>query len=277
MRQITVFAVYLLSSVVLAAAEPSEGQRETGTEILRAGEKKLIPGKVVFEERFDSAEPAVWVEGSRDRVEVEEGRMIMDSNDPEDLVLTVFVDRWFEGDLYFEYEAEILASDTAAVLPEPRDANNINTFLYYADPAGRDLKETRGERADAAYKRYHELNGYIVTFINGYILEVREKMRNPEHVIALEKNTARIRLRENPGFTLTNESFAEESVSGRVYRMQFVFAEGELYFFIDGKFQLSFRPSPEKRVDEGYFAFRTYATEMAVDNFVAREVSVEAD
>lgn len=246
-----------------------------GGEFLRAGERTFQLGETIYREDFDSGSSSIWVEGNPDRVKVENGRLIMDSNSPDDRVSTVFVDREFENELYFEYEAEILASDTAAGFPEPRNVNNLNTFLYYSDPAGRDLRATKDERADGAYRHYHELRGYIVTFLNGHIAELREKALNPEHAVTVEENTGRIRLRENPGFVLKNEAFAEESVGGRVYRMQFVFAGGELFFFIDGRFQLSFRPSPDKRVERGYFAFRTFSTKIAVDRFVVRKVSVE--
>lgn len=246
---------------------------EEGDDVLRVGERTFKLGEVVYRENFDSPDPSIWVEGNPARVTVEEGRLIMDSNHPGDHVSTVFVGREFEGELYFEYEAEILASDTAAGFPEPRDVNNLNTFIYYSDPAGRDLKATRDDRADGAYKHYHNLSGYIVTFLNGHIAELREKELNPEHEVTVEEHTGRIRLRENPGFVLKEETFAEKSVRGRVYRMQFVLAEEEFFFFIDGKFQLSVRPSADKLVDRGYFAFRTFSTKIAVDNFAVRKVS----
>ncbi|HLS28734.1 MAG TPA: DUF6250 domain-containing protein [Opitutales bacterium] len=244
-------------------------------ERLEVNGRTFTLGRIVYEEQFETDDPAFWVEGNEDRVRLEGGRLILDSNHPEDRVSTVFIDREFSGDLYFEYEAEVLASDTAAGYPEPRDVNNLNTFLYYSDPTGRDLKETRASRMDAAYSHYHDLNGYIVTFLNGYMPEARKKARDPNYEIEFVKNIARIRMRENPGFALRNEVFAEKSERGRVYRMQFIFAGNSLYFFVDDEFQLSFKPSPEKRVNKGYFAFRTYATEMAVDNFVVRRVEAE--
>lgn len=277
MYRFAVFQLLFLISMMAWGESHSSGSIGGGPEQqMQVQERTFLLGETTYREDFDSGEPDVWVEGNPERVWLENGRLVLDSNDPEERVLTVFIDQRFEGNLYFEYEAEILNSNTAAGFPEPRDANNINTFLHYSDPAGSDLKDTRQDRMDGAYRHYHELSGYIVTFLNGYIAELRERERNPDHPVEIEENTGRVRLRENPGFVLREEAFRERSVAGRVYRMQFIYFEGELFFFVDDRFQLAFKASEENRPDEGYFAFRTFATEIAVDRFRVREVS-EAD
>ncbi len=246
----------------------ANGEVDLGADRLVAEERIFGLGKTVFEEDFDRAEGArYWVEGNSEQVWVENGRLVLDGNVAGSLVVTAFIDREFEGDLCFSYEAEVLASDTAKGYPEPRDVNNLNAFIHYSDPEGRPLKETRGERADGGYRHYHELNGYIVTFLNGHMAKTREE---PETV--MERNTGRIRMRENPGFVLRKEAFQEQSVAGRRYLLQFIYYQGELLFFIDGEYQLGFRASEDRRFDKGHFAFRTYATKMAVDNFEVREI-----
>lgn len=235
---------------------------------LEAEGRTFLLGESVYEENFETPEaPGYWVEGDSTQVWVESGRLILDGNVEGTPVVTVFIDQEFEGDLYFAYEAEVLASNTASGYPEPRNVNNLNTFVHYSDPAGRDLKETRGERADGGYAHYHKLNGYIVTFLNGYMANRRE-----ESEMLLEVDTGRIRLRENPGFVLRKEAFQEKSVEGRPYQLQFIYHQGEFLFFIDDVFQLSFTASKTHRFDRGYFAFRTFATKMAVGQFEVRKI-----
>jgi len=252
--------------VLLAAASAGGAPHEE----LQIEHRRFQPGAEVFRGDFDAAE-TFWVEGNPERVWVEGGRLILDGNVEDEPSVTVFVDREFTGNLCFSYVAEIRASDTARGFPEPRDVNNLNTFLYYRDPAGRDLKETREERRDAAYSHYHAMGGYVVTFLNGHIAERREAKRSGA-VISIPPNTGRVRLRENPGFGLRAEKFSEKSEQGRKYLLQFVYVDGELLFFIDGQFQLGFVASPEKRSDRGYFAFRTFGTRMAVDSFRVQHV-----
>jgi hypothetical protein len=251
-----------------AAAWSATGAPLSGIE-LPAGERVLLLGEPIYRENFEQ-EQGYWVEGNPAHAHLQDGRLILDGNVPGEPVVTVFIDREFSGNLYFEYEAEILASDTAPGFPPPADVNNLNTFLYYSHPSA-DLKQTAPERADGAYRHYHDLNGYIVTFLNGHIAQLREKLQGQGEVTVSPK-TGRVRMRENPGFVLKAEEFRERSEIGRRYKLQFAYLDGELFFFIDDQLQLSFAASPDRRFGRGYFAFRTFATRMAVDSFEVRNV-----
>ena len=115
---------------------------------------------VLYEENFDalpdgSPPPSDWwVEGG-ERVRVESGRLYVSANPPAGAapgcVCTVWNRNVLRGDLRVEFDACVVASTI--------DANNINLFLYYCDPSGAPLYDTRAGRASAEYGLYHRLNG----------------------------------------------------------------------------------------------------------------------
>jgi hypothetical protein len=131
-------------------------------------------------ESFDHGMADWWAEGG-ERVWIEDGRLHVRADAPAVAgggVATVWSRRPLPSDFEIELDAHVIASST--------EVNNINLFFCYSDPSGRSLYSTRESRHSAAYNLYHQLNGYIATFVK-------------------EAGEARIRLRRNPGFSLLAE------------------------------------------------------------------------
>ena len=113
-----------------------------------------------WQEDFSNGMSRWWTEGG-ERAWVDEGRLHLWADAPEQPgggVATVWCRRPLPADFELEVDAHVTSSSIKA--------NNINLFLCYADPSGRPLEVTRGQRSSAAYGLYHTLNGYIVTFLN---------------------------------------------------------------------------------------------------------------
>ncbi len=186
----------------------------------------------VFECDFTSPEE-IWIEGGRDVGEIRDGMLILDADSETADGGTVFIDRKFSGDLYFEYRVTVLSSSSAHTDNPDMDyseADNINTFLYYSSPDGIDLKESADQRMDGAYTKYHNLNGFIVTHLNGYLDERMKEIYNPSYHTDISPGTARTRMRECPGFILKEENYKGEIATGTEYRMQFLYVTGRLRF-----------------------------------------------
>src|SRR5690606_34440874 len=117
-----------------------------------------------------------------------------DKSGGEDVQCTVWLKGVFEGNVHIAFDAHVVAA--------PDNENNINFFLFYADSTGKPLYESREERK-GRYKAYHQLNGYIFTYVaNG----------NPD--------TARFRLRDNPGFNLLAKNRGYDCKQGKTYRIE---------------------------------------------------------
>jgi len=131
--------------------------------------------------------------------------------------------------------------------------NNMNLFLSYGTRDGASLWDTRGERANGDYRHYHDLDGYIFTFIRDwkYTGEMRHEDGEPP---------ARYRMRRCPGFNLLTEKFGDRCEAGKVYGLVIRKNEGQLSFAIDGETILEATdPSP---LAGGHFGFRTFRTEL---------------
>ena len=207
--------------------------------------------KVIFQESFDSYAdssnlPAGWWREGSKAVRIEKGRLRADANldnNGEDYgTSTIWLDRNFGGCLRVEFDACILASDG--------DKNNINFFLLFSDPAGRPLQQTRDERADGQYGKYHTLNGYVITFLaNG------------------EPDKARFRMRDDPGFNLLQEEFAYECKQNKTYHIAIEKRGNRITYAVDGIVYLD-------KVDDaangehksGIIGFRTWHTDLWWDN-----------
>ncbi|MGK7394360.1 MAG: DUF1961 family protein [Candidatus Cyclobacteriaceae bacterium M3_2C_046] len=154
---------------------------------------------------------------------------------------TIWLNQQFEGDLMIEYEAHVVhSSDTA---------NNMNLFFHYQDPDGA-LPASASTRSEGKYRLYHQLQGYIFTFVaNG----------NPD--------LARFRLRDNPGFHLLDENNTYHCRIGRTYHFRIEKNGSQIKISVDGipflnYYDDSFNPVHEK----GFIGFRTWHTDLWWDN-----------
>ena len=130
--------------------------------------------KVLFTETFDACPEGErlpegwWAEGG-EKVWVEDGKLYVranaggeiarDRSNVQNYVATVWNKTRFPGNIRIEFDVHVVAA--------AQGHNNINFFFLYSDPSGKPLYETRASRANADYKFYHSLNGYIVTFLQG--------------------------------------------------------------------------------------------------------------
>jgi chemotaxis protein MotB len=95
--------------------------------------------------------------------------------------------------------------------------------MFYSDPAGIPLYETRAARETADYKLYHQLNGYILTFLND-----RDGIDDRNYQ---GSGNARFRFRCCPGFKLVKEERLEHMVNiERKERGVLMRIKGELMF-----------------------------------------------
>ncbi|HUV38259.1 MAG TPA: DUF1961 family protein, partial [Planctomycetota bacterium] len=205
----------------------------------------MTTGDVLLFEDFgrypDGPPPETWwVEGGEE-VRVEEGRLRVRSDPPPDAtcghVCTVWHRESFSGDLRVDFDAHVIASSV--------EANNINFFLFYADPAGTPLFETRRARRSAAYDLYHNLNGYIFTFLN-----------DTEN----RSGKARFRMRRCPGFRLVDEAYDYHCRAGRTYHVSVTRTGGRLTCAVDGQTYLSWTdPDP---LPGGLIGLRTFRTDL---------------
>ena len=193
-----------------------------------------------------------WVEGA-ERVWVEDGRLHVKA-DPEEEgdpgnVATVWSRTPISGDVRIEMKAHVIDSTVGA--------NNINIFFFYSDPDGEPLFDTREQRADAAYSYYHDLNGYIVTFLS----DRREEMG----VTEAGHPHARFRLRRCPGFNLVDEDYHPMGVlPGRTYDLTIIRRNGTITFQVDGETFLEWKD--EDPLQEGLLGLRTFRTHLWWDD-----------
>ena len=185
-----------------------------------------------------------WVEGG-ERAWLQDGRLHLWAENgaaPGRGAATVWWKRPLPADFVLSLDAQVLSS--------PAEANNINLFLSYADPSGTPLFDTRAKRESAEYNLYHQMNGYIITFLND---AKAEGGRNPDG-----STRARVRIRRNPGFQLLKETFAKSCRRGVTYRLTVTKRGRRIGFAVDGETLLEAEdahPWPG-----GLLALRTFGT-----------------
>ena len=207
--------------------------------------------KVLFQEDFNSYDdrstlpPGFWHEGSS-AVRIEEKHLRADANldnNGEDYdASTIWLNKTFTGDLRVEFDAHVLVSEG--------DKNNINFFFLFSDPSGASLLQTKDERADGKYGKYHTLNGYVFTFLaNG----------NPEK--------ARFRFRDDPGFNLLQENFAYECRQNKTYHITITKQDKRITYAVDGTVYLdTIDDAANPEHTSGIIGFRTWHTDLWWDN-----------
>ena len=234
----------VLVSPAIAAQQPAGDKSQTqASPPARAKAPAAASAAAGWEEDFSGGMSRWWSEGG-ERVWVEDGRLRVWADAPAIAgggVATVWSRRPLPADFELEVDAHVVSSSTGV--------NNINLFFCYADPAGRPLEETRDARRSADYNLYHQLNGYIATFVR-------------------EAGAARIRLRRNPGFNLLVEQRGGETRAGVTYRLTLRKQGGEIVFSIDGREMA--RASDPTPWGGGLFGLRTFRTNLWWDNVRVR-------
>ena len=205
-------------------------------------------GNVLFMEDFSGDLSNWWVEGGHD-VRIEDGRLHMDSDSVEQKYrCTVWCRQRFEGDIRIECDAHIVRST--------KNSNNINFFFHYSRPDGKSLYETRDERPEANYRKYHEFSGNIVTFL--------PDPREPVRELPPEEKVARIRIRHCPGFKLLNEAFTYHCRKHTTYHIEIIRQGATIRFLVDGK-ERCVAEDPEAP-SGGLVGLRTNSTYLWWDN-----------
>jgi hypothetical protein len=149
------------------------------------------------------------------------------------------------------FPADVEIRVKACVVSSQFGANNINLFLSYTPRAGETLWDTRDQRADGDYAHYHDLEGYIYTFIRDW---------KYTGGIEGEDLPARYRMRRCPGFNLLTEKREGLCEQEKVYDLKIRKQGGQLSFIVDGQLMLeAIDPTP---LGGGYFGFRTFRTEL---------------
>lgn len=228
--------------------------------VLTVSCNQLLPApaeKVIFREDFNSyAEgtklPAGWWHEGSKLVRIEKGRLHadanLDNNGEDHGASTIWLNRTFGGDIRVEFDAHVLASDG--------NKNNINFFFLFSDPSGTPLLQTKSERADGQYSKYHKLNGYVFTFLaNG------------------DPNDARFRMRDDPGFNLLQENFAYECKQNKTYHITITKKGNRITYAVDGIVYLDKiddTANPEHK--SGIIGFRTWHTDLWWDNIEVTEL-----
>jgi len=133
-----------------------------------------------------------------------------------------------------------------------------STRCLYSDPGGRPLYDTRETRAGADYNLYHDLNGYIVTFLQ----DASERSE------AWPDGTpkARFRMRRCPGFRLIDEAHDDHCRQGVTYHVAMTRQGTRLAYAVDGEVYAS-AEDPEP-LEKGIIGLRTFRTELWWDNIV---------
>jgi len=231
----------LMVAMVLACASFSPGQ---GEDTVDAEETVLLAED--FSGEWEPEAGRWWVEGG-ERTWIEDGRLHMKA-DPEEegdprYVATAWCKEPISGDVRIEFDAHVISSSTGV--------NNINFFFFFSDPEGTPLFETREDRADAGYAKYHVLNGNIITFL-------RDVKAGPEGTL-LNELPARVRIRHCPGFELLDETYAYQCNEGVTYHCEIVRQGTRISFSVDGNLLLEAEdPAPHSSGLIGLRTFRTY-------------------
>jgi hypothetical protein len=218
------------------------------------GRTKSVKETLIFQDNFQTMDQW-WGEGA-EKIWVENQTLHVKA-DPEKDEGRRFATVWLKQSLPSNIRIEV----DSKVLHSYPDSNNFNFFISYNDPSGKPLYETREQRANAEYKLYHPLNGYIVTFL-----------KDPT---CPEKNEdgslkARIRFRRCPGFELLTEKFDDRAEQQVNYHFDITKLNGKLVLKVDGK-QLHKVVDPNP-FEGGYFGFRTWRTYLTYKNLKIYEI-----
>lgn len=158
------------------------------------------------QERFDRDDwVSRWIHEGSSEVKVTDGRLWVRRTVPGSKNTATL---WFRPEL----PQNVMIRFRAKAVGDPEaNAANKNLFLHAREPDGTPLRFGRS----GAYKEYHEIPNYIVTFTGGY----REGWS---------------RVRRNPGFNLLHEDEIRSEV-GQEYAIAVTFQNKRLRYYVDGK------------------------------------------
>jgi len=211
--------------------------------------------ETVWEDDFSRA-TGMWLREGTPLVEVAGGRLSIDAVRGDPHVATVWCTREFAGDQVVEYTVRI----EPTLDDKGHGETNMNFFLFASDPSGKGLAETTAQRT-GAYREYHALNNYIVTYLNS-----DRQDRSPIHGEHGEQFT-RVRLRKDPGFGLLKELYVKPPIAkGRDYRFTLVVEGPRMRVYVDGRKLVDLQDAdrPHRR---GLHGFRTWMSHLSADSF----------
>jgi hypothetical protein len=190
-----------------------------------------VEAELLYHEDF-SSDLKKWKSEGRGKIWVEEGRLHMDAWKVE---MTAWCPFEMAGNLLITYEAFV---------KKPSDANNINVFFLATAAEGKDILKLD---LSGAYKEYHQLPNYIMTFTSGYT-----------------------RLRRNPGFNLVSENTQVKALPVTEYQLAILIQGSEVRCFINDIPVHAYRD--ESRLQQGKIAFRSWHTRLWWDNLKIYQV-----
>lgn len=211
---------------------------------------------VIFEEDFSRGLENWWVEGT-DRVFIEDGKLYVNANgggEEKDRQATIWCKKPVSAEnVHIEFDAYVVTSK--------KKVNNINFFLNYTIPGKKNIYQTRNNRVSGDYSFYHDLNGYIFTYVKDVAGEAESTDGVPK---------GRYRIRRCPGFELIGQNYAYNAEPGQKRHIEIIKKGSNLTYKVDGKTLCTATdPNPW---NSGYFGFRTWMTELWFDNIVLREL-----
>ena len=211
--------------------------------------------KTLYEDDFRS-DSGHWVGEGTPLVTLTNGRLSIDAVRGEPHVATVWCDIPFQGDTVIEYTAQVEPTVNA----DGHGETNLNFFVYASGPGGESVLATRDTRT-GAYREYHQLNNYILTYLNS-----DKNDRSPIHGEHGPLFT-RVRFRKDPGFGLLHEAWLQPIVEkGRDYRFTIVIEGARMRFCVDGRKVIDHTDTaPLHR--QGHHAFRTWMSHISVSHF----------
>ncbi|PCJ55505.1 MAG: hypothetical protein COA79_20610 [Planctomycetota bacterium] len=208
--------------------------------------------KLLFEENFENDLDQWWVEGQMD-VFTNDHKIYVDIDKPgqnKGASGTVWLKQKHPENFIITYNALVEQSGIGA--------NNINLFLCYNHPNDKPMIESRDERESGAYNLYHELNGYIITYLNDYDAD---SGKYPDG-----STKARIRMRKNPGFNLVNEDYTYHCKQNNLYQFEIIKFKNKLILRVDGEERLSWEDL-DGPYGEGLIGLRTFQSKLYWEKF----------
>ncbi|MBD3240832.1 MAG: DUF1961 family protein [Chitinivibrionales bacterium] len=232
---------------IIVRATTDDGTGERTYPVARA--PVVYDETLLLEETFmvDGGLPSGWWSEGSSKNGVKNGHLYLDANPDGDGETqdagVIWCNTEFSGDLKIAYDVHIVSSKD--------NSNNMNLFMLFSDPSGASLYSTRESRADGLYRRYHDLNGYIATWVaNG----------TPDN--------ARFRLRDVPTFeNVLVDTNTFEAHAGKTYHVEVSRVGATITYRVDGQLMYTAVDNGFNPIhDSGLLGFRTWQTELWWDN-----------
>ena len=196
-------------------------------------------GELLIDEDFTKGMENWWSEGN-EKVWVEDGHLYQKVDSEEQRSGTVWCSIPHPDDCIIEYGGYVISSSL--------DVNNLNFFFSYNYSEESSLYETRDERQTGRYKLYHDMPGYIITYLND---------ADGEGGLHADGTTqARSRFRKNPGFQLLWEQFGFLCRQEEEYQFRIEKRGGDIAFSVNGE-QRFLYADPEP-LGGGFVGFRSF-------------------